>query len=118
MVINSYKDLLVWQRGMDLVEDVYNFTKKLPDAEQFGLVSQLRRASVSIPSNIAEGYGRQSTGSYKQFLSISRGSLLEVETQILLCIRLKYFDSEESGFLLDKIESLNKMLSSLIAKIK
>ncbi len=117
MVINSYKDLLVWQKGMDLVEYSYNLSKKLPTTEQFGLISQLRRAAVSVPSNIAEGYGRQSTGSYKQFLSIARGSLLEVETQILLCIRLKYIDSDETEIILKEVDSLNKMLSSLISKI-
>jgi len=117
MVINSYKDLLVWQKGMDLVEYSYNLSKKLPTTEQFGLISQLKRAAVSVPSNIAEGYGRQSTGSYKQFLSIARGSLLEVETQILLCIRLKYIDSDETEIILKEVDSLNKMLSSLISKI-
>lgn len=118
MTINSYKDLVVWQKGMDLVESVYNISKKLPVAEQFGLISQLRRAAVSIPSNIAEGYGRQSTGSYKQFLPIARGSLLEVETQVLLCIRLKYCNLDETEFILKEIESLSKMLSPLILKIK
>ncbi len=118
MKINSYKDLLVWQRGMDIVESVYNISKKLPASEQFGLTSQLRRAAVSIPSNIAEGYGRQSTGNYRQFLLVSRGSLLELETQILLCLRLKYLSQEEADFLIMDIDSIAKMLSSLISKIK
>lgn len=85
-MINSFKDLIVWQKSMDLVESIYRITEKLPSKEQFGLISQMRRAAVSIPSNIAEGYGRQSKGSYTQFLSISRGSLLELETQTELCI--------------------------------
>jgi len=118
MKINSYKDLIVWQKGMDLAESVYNISKKLPANEQFGLTSQVRRAAISIPSNIAEGYGRQSTGSYKQFLSISRGSLLELETQLLLCVRLKFIDSEEVEQLFVEINSLARMLSSLISKIK
>ena len=118
MKINSYKDLIVWQKGMDLTESVYNISKKLPANELFGLTSQIRRSAVSIPSNIAEGYGRQSTGSYKQFLSISRGSLLELETQLLLCVRLKFIDPEEIEQLFIEIDSLARMLSSLISKIK
>ena len=118
IMIKSYKDLIVWQKSMALSESVYNLTKKLPSFEQFGLISQLRRASVSIPSNIAEGYGRQSTGNYKHFLSISRGSLLELETQLILCERLKYFTAEDTEQLLRDIDSLARMLSSLITKIK
>ena len=118
MSIKSYKDLIVWQKGMALSESVYNITKNLPSSEQFGLISQLRRASVSIPSNIAEGYGRLSTGNYKHSLSISRGSLLELETQLILCERLKYFTAEDTEQLLRDIDSLARMLSSLITKIK
>ncbi|MBS1114237.1 MAG: four helix bundle protein, partial [Nitrospirae bacterium] len=70
MEIRSYRELLVWQRGMDLVELIYKFTENLPAREQWGLSSQMRRASISVPANIAEGYGRQSSGNYKQFLSI------------------------------------------------
>jgi four helix bundle protein len=103
---------------MDLVESVYRITEKLPSKEQFGLISQMRRAVVSIPSNIAEGYGRQSTGSYAQFLSIARGSLLELETQIELCIRIKYIQQIDVEKILNEIIEINKMLSSLITKIK
>jgi four helix bundle protein len=117
-MIKSHKDLIVWQKGKDLVELIYDVTKTFPSNEQFGLVSQLRRAVVSIPSNIAEGYGRQSTGNYKQFLSISRGSLLELETQIILSILLKYLEKNKSEIIVNKIEELSKMLSSLISKIK
>jgi len=117
-MIKSYKDLFVWQRSMDLVESVYRITEKLPSKEQFGLISQMRRAVVSIPSNIAEGYGRQSTGSYAQFLSIARGSLLELETQIELCIRIKYIQQIDVEKILNEIIEINKMLSSLITKIK
>jgi len=88
--IRSFKDLIVWQRSMDLAVTIYRIRQKLPASEQFGLTSQLRRAAVSIPSNIAEGYGRQSTGNYRQFPSINRGSLMEIETQIEICGRLKY----------------------------
>ena len=88
--ILSYKDLLVWQKSMEIVVQVYRMTRELPAAEQWGLVSQMRRAAVSVPSNIAEGYGRQATGEYRHHLSIGRGSLLELETQVLLCEKLGY----------------------------
>jgi four helix bundle protein len=116
--IRSYKDLIVWQKSMGLVEVIYRITENLPSKEQFGLISQMRRAAVSIPSNIAEGYGRQSTGSYTQFLSIARGSLLELETQIELCIRLKYIQQIDTEKILNEIIEINKMLSSLISKLK
>ena len=87
------KDLLVWQRSMDLVETVYRRTKNFSPAEQWGLVSQMRRAAISVPSNIAEGYGRQATGEYRHHVSIGRDSLLELETQVLLATRLKYLQA-------------------------
>lgn len=116
-MISSYKDLLVWQRGMDLVEAVYRMTAKLPGGEQFGLIAQMRRAAVSIPSNIAEGYGRQATGEYRHHLLFSRGSLLELETQLLLCLRLSYVTSNQSDPLLKEVAEINKMLGSLISKL-
>jgi four helix bundle protein len=115
--IRSYKDLIVWQRGMGLVETIYVKTAKLPSAEQWGLVSQMRRAAVSIPSNIAEGYGRQATGEYRHHLSIARGSLLELETQILLCRRLNYLATTEAHPLLTEIDELSRMLASLVSKL-
>ena len=118
MEIKSYKDLLIWQRSMDLVESVYKFTENLPANEQYGLISQMRRAAVSIPSNIAEGYGRKATGYYIQFLSVARGSLLELETQIELCIRLKYIEENDSGNITNNIIEISKMITTLISKIK
>ena len=115
--VESYKDLIVWQKSMDLVESIYRISELLPSKEQFGLISQMRRAAVSIPSNIAEGYGRHSSGSYAQFLSIARGSLLELETQIELCIRLKYIQQSDSVNILNSIVEISKMLTSLITKI-
>ena len=117
-MIKSYKDLIVWQKSVDLVESIYRITEKLPSKENFGLISQMQRASVSIPSNIAEGYGRQSSGSYIQFLSIARGSLFELETQIELCVRLKYIQQIETEKLFFEITEISKMLTSLISKIK
>jgi four helix bundle protein len=115
--IRDYKDLLVWQKGMDLVEVVYKTTENLPSCEQWGLTSQMRRAAISVPSNIAEGYGRQSSGSYRQFLAIGRGSVLELETQVYLCIRLGYIGPNDAEDLLKKTLELSKMLSSLIRKV-
>ncbi len=117
-MIESYKDLIVWQKSMDLAELVYHFSEILPSSENFGLKSQIRRAAISIPSNIAEGYGRQSSGSYKQFLMVARGSLLELETQIELSVRLKYLDKEKVSKLESNIVEISKMLTSLISKIK
>jgi four helix bundle protein len=116
-MISSYKDLLVWQRGMDLVETVYRVTAKLPVNEQFGLIAQMRRLAVSVPSNVAEGYGRQATGEYRHHLLFSRGSLLELETQLLLCVRLSYLSSNHSEPLLKEIAEISKMLGSLISKL-
>jgi len=117
-VIVSYKDLVVWQRSMNLVEMVYQITEKLPRSEQWGLTSQMRRASISVPSNIAEGYGRKATGEYRHHLSIGRASLLELETQLLLSQRLGYVKQVDIGDILDNIQGISKMLSSLISKIK
>ena len=116
-MVSSYKDLLVWQRSMDLVETIYKTTAKLPASEQFGLVAQMRRSVVSIPSNIAEGYGRQATGEYRHHLLISRGSLLELETQLLLCRRLKYFSEHEADSVLNETTEISKMLGSLISRM-
>jgi four helix bundle protein len=116
-MVNSHKDLFVWQRSMDLVESIYRLTTSLPASEQFGLIAQMRRSAVSVPSNIAEGYGRQATGEYRHHLLICRGSLLELETQLLLCRRLKYSSEQESDPLLAEITEISKMLGSLIAKL-
>lgn len=115
--ILSYKDLLVWQKSMEIVAQVYRITRELPAAEQWGLVSQMRRAAVSVPSNIAEGYGRQATGEYRHHLSISRGSLLELETQVLLCEKLGYLGARSTQPVELEIQQLGKMLRSLIDKL-
>jgi four helix bundle protein len=88
--IESYRDLHVWQRAVDVTLAVYRITQEFPKEELFALTNQLRRAAVSVPSNIAEGYGRQSRGEYKQFLGIARGSNLEVQTQLYIASRLGY----------------------------
>ncbi len=115
--VSSYQDLFVWQRSMDLVETVYQATAKFPPAEQWGLISQMRRAAVSVPSNITEGYGRQATGEYRHHLSMGRGSLLELETQVLLCRRLRYLEAADANAVLTEIEEISKMLATLISRL-
>src|SRR5829696_806441 len=90
----TYRDLEVWQKSMDLVTQIYEFSRLFPRDEQFGLTNQIRRAAVSIPSNIAEGQGRLHEGDFLRFLSIARGSLTETETQLLIAVRLGYVDKE------------------------
>jgi four helix bundle protein len=114
--IKSYKELVVWQKSMTLVTLIYEITKIFPDDEKFGLTSQMRRCSVSIPSNIAEGWGRLSKKNYIQFLRISKGSLYELETQILITKQLNYINDSETVESL--IIEISKMLNSLIRKLE
>ncbi|HON27679.1 MAG: four helix bundle protein [Mesotoga sp.] len=114
----DFRDLDVWNLSMDLVEDVYKVTKALPKSEMFGLIDQMRRASISIPSNIAEGNGRQHSREYINFLYIALGSLLELITQTELARRLDYISSEQSLLITEKCTTINKMLRALIRAIK
>ncbi|MGE5528846.1 MAG: four helix bundle protein [Patescibacteria group bacterium] len=116
--VNNHKELLIWQRSMDLAEKVYKTTNKFPNSEQWGLTSQMRRAVVSIPSNIAEGFGRQATGEYRHHLAIARGSLLELETQVMLCQRLNYLENTSSLDLIGDIDQLSRMISVMITRLK
>jgi four helix bundle protein len=113
MEIKSYRDLRVWQSGMDLVVMIYEISDEFPSKEVYGLTSQIRRAAISVPSNIAEGHTRESTKEYLHHLSIAQASLAEMETQIEIAFRLKYCGQDE----LDKIQahstSLGKQLYSL-----
>ena len=115
--INDYKDLLVWQKAMNLAISAYKTTELLPKKETYGISDQIRRASVSIPSNIAEGYGRQSTKSYAQFLTIARGSAYELETQLHLCQRIYQLPIETIKPPLELIPEITKMLTTLINKL-
>ena len=117
-MIKGYQDLLVWQRSMSLVEMVYRLATNLPNEEKFGLICQMCRAAVSIPSNIAEGYGRQASGEYRHHLSIARGSLLELETQMILCQRLGFISQEQTIPVLTEIVEISKMLATIIGKLK
>lgn len=114
-ILKTHKDLDVWNKAMELAEKLYLLTEKLPREEQYGLVSQIRRSAVSIPSNIAEGAARNSTKEFIQFLYIALGSLSEIETQILLAKRLRLI-SEVA--LLNDIEAIRKMLLGLIRFLK
>ena len=91
----SYHDIIGWEKGMDLVVEIYQVTKKLPDSEKFGLFQQMRRSASSIPSNIAEGYGRTTRPDFARFVDIALGSARELQTQLEICKRLDYFDSTE-----------------------
>ncbi len=102
--ISSYKDLIVWQKSVELVTEIYAATSKFPRDEVFGLTSQLRRCAVSVPSNIAEGQGRASKGEFIQFLSHARGSLFELETQLLIVGKLGYLPSQREHALAARAE--------------
>ncbi len=116
--IESYQDLLVWQRSMSLVETIYRVTRMLPSDEKFGLIAQMCHAVVSIPSNIAEGFGRQASGEYRHHLCIARGSLLELETQTILCQRLDFLSNDLTTPILTEIAELSKMLATLISRLR
>lgn len=116
--INSFRDLMVWQKGMSLVELVYVITKKFPSDERYALTSQLRRASVSVPSNIAEGYGRNSTVDYIRFLRISLGSLYELDTQLELATRVGFVSKDVTQDALELCAEIEKMLVALVSKLR
>jgi four helix bundle protein len=114
----SYRDLRVWQRAMELVFGVYNVTRSFPKDELYGLVSQMRRAAVSVPSNIAEGKGRLTDRDRAHFYSQARGSLLELETQILIAQRLEYVFEARAKSLIETSAELSRKLNALIERIK
>jgi len=116
--INSYRDLRVWQDAMSLAESCYRLTAQFPRAELFGLTSQIRRAAASIPANVAEGHGRENTGSFVQSLRISQGSLKELETHLLLAERVGILTASDLEPVLGRCESLGKMLRALIRSLQ
>ncbi|TPL36317.1 four helix bundle protein [Mesorhizobium sp. B2-4-6] len=115
--INSYKDLIVWQQAVDLAVATYSLTKAWPKEELYGLTSQVRRSATSIPANIAEGYGRDNTGSYQQFLRIAQGSLKELETHLQIAERIGLATRNEVHHMLSVTEAIGKMLRQLIIKL-
>lgn len=107
----SFKELIVWQKSMELAVHIYSTTGQFPREETFGLTSQMRRSAVSVPSNIAEGYGRNTTGELIQFLGHARGSLAELETQVLLAIELKFVNPAVGQETSDLIEEIGRLLT-------
>ena len=116
--VKSYRDLIVWKKSVELVQDVYILTTGFSSNERFGLTSQMRRSAVSVPSNIAEGWGRKRTGNYIQFLSIASGSLAELNTQVEISYRLGFFDKDQFDVLENKMMEIGKMLFVLIQKLE
>lgn len=115
--IKRYNDLIVWQCSMDLAKETYKVTSRFPKEELYGLTSQMRRASVSIAANIAEGHARNTTGEFRQFLGIAKGSLAELETLIILSFQLDFITPELKQELLSQSEAINKMLNSLLRSL-
>ncbi|MGE5278352.1 MAG: four helix bundle protein [Acidobacteriota bacterium] len=118
MGIKSYRDLVVWQRSMDLAAECYRIAALLPKTEQYGLASQMRRSAVSVPANVAEGHGRSHTGQYLHHLSIARGSLMELETHLLLAGRLGLVKQSEAAGALELSAETSRMLSGLSEKLR
>jgi four helix bundle protein len=116
--IRSFRDLEVWKRSMDLVVASYKLSKRLPASETYGLASQIQRASVSIPANIAEGHGRDHLGDYLHHLSMANGSLRELETHLLLTARLSYLNEKEIQPALALASEIGRMLSGLSQKLR
>jgi four helix bundle protein len=116
--IKTYRDLIVWQKAMALVTAVYRCAGQFPKSEVYGLIPQLQRCAVSIPSNIAEGYGRRSTGDYRRFLQISMGSVFELQTQLEIARNLDYLTQQRFEELYGQSREVERMLSSLISKLK
>jgi four helix bundle protein len=111
--LQHYRELIVWQKAMNFVETLYRITNDFPKAEIYGLTSQMRRAAVSIPSNIAEGQGRSTTRDFLHFLSMSQGSLMEVETQITIAERLGYMEKQKEITLLEATAEVGRLLNGL-----
>ena|SRR5690554_3356314 len=116
--MHQYKELNIWKKSMELAVEIYAQTKNFPSEEKFGIVSQIRRCAVSVPSNIAEGAGRKSDKEFGQFLSISYGSLCELDTQLIICTHLGYIEDSMSTTIFNRITELQKMIYTLAHKLK
>ena len=117
MQIKDYKDLMIWQKGIEIVDKIYSVTDSFPKDELYGLTSQMRKAGVSIPSNIAEGFVRRHVKEYFHFLSISLGSCAELETQLIISSMRKYIDEKTKQNFLEDLNYEMRMISSLIGKL-
>lgn len=116
--MSSYRDLTVWQRSIGFVEKIYKITTHYPESEKFGLVSQMRRAAISIPSNIAEGATRKSKKDFSNFLRIAKGSLAELETQIILSHKLGFIRTDEFNIISVELEEISKMIAGLTKSLR
>ena len=114
MAVSNYTELKVWQRAMELTAEIYKIVKKLPKEELFVLSDQMRRAAVSIPSNIAEGQSRQSTKEFLNFLSIARGSKAELETQLMVCVKVGHLANTDIATAMQLVQEMGKMLNVLM----
>ena len=118
MKIKSYKDLKIWNRSLDLARKIYDLTKLLPKEEMYCLTTQIRRAAISIPSNIAEGFARYHNKEYRQFLFIALGSCAELDTQINIALKLKYLKENDSFAIINETDEISKMIMGLIKKLE
>ena len=116
--MSTFRDLFIWQKSMNLVTNVYLITNSFPKEEVYGITSQIRRSSISIPSNIAEGYGRNGTKDYMKFLNIAIASLFELQTQLEITYNLKYITKEQFDIINEESKELERMISSFIRKVK
>lgn len=117
--VKTYKDLLIWQKGIELTINIYQLTQSFPKEEIYALTSQLKRSSVSVPSNIAEGFGRNSTKSYVNFLKIARGSLYEMETQLIIAEKINFIlDKKLLAIAMEQIMEEGKMINAYIKKLE
>jgi four helix bundle protein len=117
MHINSYRDLLAWQKGIELTEAIYRVSKRFPPEELYGLTNQVRRAAMSVPSNIAEGAGRNTSGEFAQSIGHSRGSLFEVETQLIVAERVSYLSQSELRPLFNLTDEIGRLTAGLIRSL-
>ncbi|HEU0016463.1 MAG TPA: four helix bundle protein [Longimicrobium sp.] len=118
MKINSHRDLVVWQKAMDMVVQIYRLSAKFPADERYRLTSQITRAAASVPANIAEGHARSTARDYANFLSMAKGSLMETETFLMLATRLAYLNEQQAAPTLDLVTELSKMLTALRARLR
>jgi len=117
VTIRSYRDLIAWQLAIEITKQVYRVTEGFPDKERYGLTNQLRRASVAVPSNIAEGYGRGRAPDYARFLRIARGSLFEMETQLFIAVELRYVDRTTFDELDTQLKECGRVLAGLLRSL-
>ena len=115
--IKTYRDLNIWNTGIEMVKDIYKLTEKFPKHEMYGLVSQMRRSAISIPSNVAEGFRRHHNKEYRQFLYVSLGSCAELETQLTIAKELEHLPEKEEIRLLEKLDHICRMISNLLKKL-